>query len=234
MTTTEQPLSIFETVTFDLYKDIHKGIRSLLFSVTGAAGCLDPADDAGRADLATQVHGVLDLLVMHAEHEDKAIQPALGIHLPALAERVETDHVALDARLVELTELADVAAGAGAAQQRAVLHRLYLDLASFTSAYLVHQDVEERVIMPALEQTIGVPAVVDMHVAIISSIPPDVMAASLALMLPAMNVDDRVELLGGMRASAPPEVFEGVWGLAASVLTVADHRAVGVRLGLGT
>jgi hypothetical protein len=232
---TDQPtLSIFETVTFDLYKDIHKGIRSLLFSVTGTAGCLDPADDAGRGELAARVHGVLDLLVMHAEHEDKAIQPALEFHFPKLAERVETDHFVLDSRLMELTELADVAAGVGAGHQRAVMNRLYLDLASFTSAYLVHQDVEERVIMPALEQAIGVPAVIDMHVAIVSSIPPDVMAGSLALMLPAMNIDDRAELLGGMRASAPPEVFEGVWGLAASVLSMADHRALGQRLGLGT
>jgi hypothetical protein len=232
---TDQPtLSIFETVTFDLYKDIHKGIRSLLFSVTGDAGCLDPADDPGRAELATRVHGVLDLLVMHAEHEDKAIQPSLEFHFPKLAERVETDHFVLDSRLVELTELADVAAGVGAAQQRAVMNRLYLDLASFTSAYLTHQDVEERVIMPALEQAIGVPAVMDMHVAIVSSIPPDVMAASLALMLPAMNIDDRADLLGGMRASAPPEVFEGVWGLTTSVLSVGDHRALGQRLGLGT
>ena len=34
-------------------------------------------------------------------------------------------------------------------------HALYLDLASFTSAYLAHQDLEEREIMPALDQAIG-------------------------------------------------------------------------------
>ena len=47
-----------------------------------------------------------------------------------------------------------------------------------------------------------------------------------------MNVDDRTELLGGMQAGAPPEVFEGVWGLAGSVLAPADHRALGARLGI--
>ena len=30
------------------------------------------------------------------------------------------------------------------------------------------------------------------------------MASSLALMLPAMNIDDRSEMLGGMHAEAPP------------------------------
>jgi hypothetical protein len=47
-----------------------------------------------------------------------------------------------------------------------------------------------------------------------------------------MNIDDRAELLGGMRAGAPPEVFAGVWALAGSVLTPGDHAALGARLGI--
>ena len=58
------------------------------------------------------------------------------------------------------------------------------------------------------------------------------MAQSLALMLPAMNIDDRTEMLGGMQAGAPAEVFDGVWGLAGSVLAPADHAALAARLGL--
>ena len=64
--------------------------------------------------------------------------------------------------------------------------------------------------------------------------PPNVdsLVGGLAVMFPAMNVDDRTELLGGMRATAPAEAFAGVWSLAKSVLSVDDHRAVAVRLGL--
>ena len=58
------------------------------------------------------------------------------------------------------------------------------------------------------------------------------MARSLAIMLPAMNVDGRAELLGGMRAAAPAEVFEGVWSLAGSVLRPADREALAGRLDL--
>jgi hypothetical protein len=49
-------------------------------------------------------------------------------------------------------------------------------------------------------------------------------------MLPAMNLDDRFEMLAGMRASAPPEAFEGVYGLAGSVLESADFAALSQRL----
>jgi hypothetical protein len=57
------------------------------------------------------------------------------------------------------------------------------------------------------------------------------MAKALALMLPAMNIDDRTEMLGGMQQEAPAPVFESVWGLTRSVLTPGDFRALAARLG---
>ena len=86
--------------------------------------------------------------------------------------------------------------------------------------------------MPALMDAVGFDAVLAMHQAIVGSIPPEQMAASLAIMLPSMDVDDRAELLGGMRAGAPAEVFEGVWALAGSVLAPKDHQALAIRLDL--
>lgn len=88
--------------------------------------------------------------------------------------------------------------------------------------------------MPALEAAVGLEAVVAMHQSIVSSIPPRDMARSLAIMLPAMNIDDRTDLLGGMQAGAPPEVFEGVWSLAGSVLSRDDVAALGRRLGVSS
>lgn len=231
MTITEVPRTQCQLVTQDLYRDIHKGIRAELFGLTLDAGCLDPSSQSARDALATRVSQAVALLVSHAEHEDTHVQPSIEVHLPALAERVEAEHLALEARLVTLEEMANDAARA-LAGATARSHRLYLELASFTGAYLEHQDVEERVIMPALEAAIGVGECVAIEHAIVGSIPPDEMGASLALMLPAMNIDDRARLLGGIRAGAPAEVFEGVWGLAASVLPASDHRALGQRLGV--
>jgi hypothetical protein len=226
------PASALRPVAFDLYRDIHKAIRVELFALTAGAARLDPADLVGRADLAAHVGEVVALLVSHAEHEDAAIQPVLEVELPAMAERVEVDHVTLEARLVDLGELADAAARPDVDDPRFALHRLHLAAASFTSAYLLHQDVEEREIMPALEDAVGIDALLEIHGQIIGSIPPAEMAKSLALMIPAMNVDDRTELLGGMRAGAPAEVFEGVWGLVGSVLDPCEVGVLAARLGL--
>ena len=216
----------FRLAVVDLYRDIHKGIRSELFSLVETAGRTAPGDEVGRAALASHVREVAGVLESHAHHEDTVINPALESFLPELTERISADHEHLDGLFANVVDLADTTA------DRRDLQLLHLDLAAFTSRYLAHQDLEERVVMPALEDAIGPEAVLGLHVAIVSSIPPPEMMRSLAFMLPAMNLDDRAELLGGVRATAPPQAFDGVWSLAASVLDPADHVALARRLGL--
>jgi hypothetical protein len=219
-------------VTHDLYRDIHKAIRSELFAVVTEAARIDPAAGMARAALAAQVRDVVQLLEDHAEHEDGAIQPVLETELPDLADRIAADHEALGAHTDLLLELAAEVALLDATDPALRVHHLHLELAAFTGAYLGHQDVEERVVMPALEATVGPERGMEIHQQILAAIPPQEMAKSVALMLPAMNVDGRTEMLGGMQANAPAEVFEGMWGLAASVLDPCDLAAVAQRLGL--
>jgi Hemerythrin HHE cation binding domain len=222
----------FELVAFDLYRDIHKGIRAELFDITSTAGRIDPADQLDRIALAAHVASLKQMLTLHAHHEDSVIDPVLDVHMPDLAQQVEDDHLVLEARFGMIDELAAATAEAGAADQRRLAHLLYLELTGFTSAYLAHQLVEERVVMPALEHAVGVDAVVGLHMQIVGGIAPDVMARSLSFMLPAMNIDDRTDMLGGMRMSAPPEAFDAVTGLTRSVLSPSDFAGLAARLGL--
>jgi hypothetical protein len=228
--TTENRVTRLATV--ELYRDIHKGIRAELFDVTEQAGSIDPGDRAARVSLAERVRDVVDTLEAHAHHEDGYVEPVLQEHLPDLAEKIGADHASFARRTDDLVTMAFEAVEAPAQRQYVAVHGLYLDLASFTSVYLAHQDLEERVVAPALEDAIGVEGCVAINRAIVASIPPDQMAASLAFMLPAMNVDDRTALLGGVQAGAPPEVFQGVFKLAGSVLSPVEHAALATRLGV--
>ncbi len=220
----------FDLVAVDLYRDIHKGIRAELFDVTLAAGRIDPSCRADRSAVAGHVLSVGQVLEMHAHHEDLHLEPVLLEHVPSLAEQIDTDHHVLEARFGFVTELAQSAVDAAPADQRRLMHLLYLELSAFTSAYLAHQLVEERVVMPTIEQVIGSERVRGLHIAIVSSIAPEQMARSLAFMLPAMNIDDRTEMLTGMKMTAPSEAFEAVTGLARSVLETADFAALAARL----
>jgi hypothetical protein len=231
MTIVDTPVAPeLELVTIDLYRDIHKGIRAELFTVVGEAGRLDPSDRCARAALGDHVSAVADLLDSHAVHEDTVIEPVLLHHRPELAAQMADDHHVLDRQVRRFVALAQDLTHVASGDERRAAHELYLELASFTGQYLVHQDFEERVLMPALEAVAGIDAVGAMHGQIVGSIPPDEMARSLAVMLPAMNVDDRTEMLQGMRAGAPADVFEGILGLAQSVLPPADVAAVLSRL----
>jgi hypothetical protein len=57
------------------------------------------------------------------------------------------------------------------------------------------------------------------------------MAVGVRLMMQGMNVDDRVELLAGMK-DVPAPVFQGVLGIAASVLTDDELAKTKARLGI--
>ena len=234
MTMTDRPTRTTtpELVTLDIYRDVHKGIRGELFTLTLTAGRIDPGDETARATLAADVCRVVDFLVSHAQHEDRAVEPVLEVHLPEYASRIAQEHLTLEARMDDLRTRADEAVWARGSAPAVLTHTLYRELASFTGAYLEHQDYEERVVMPALQDAVGVPGVGAIHAEILSGIPPAEMAESLAIMLPAMNIDGRAQLLGGMREDAPTPVFEGMWGLAGSVLDSSDYAALGARLGI--
>lgn len=220
-----------ETVTVDMYRDVHKGLRAGLFAVTQAAGQVDPHDqDAVRAVSAAWTD-MVQMLVEHAEHEDIFVQPVIERHHPGHAQEIATAHPRLEAQMAELEVLADRAASAGSDQVRLLTHRLYLGLASFTAEYLEHQEFEELEVMVMLSQHVSPEDLRALDNAIVASLSPDRMAASAALMLPAMNIEDQAELYEGARAGAPSEVFQGMLMLAEAVLEPARHEALRSRLG---
>lgn len=221
-----------EAVTFDFYRDIHKGIRRELFAVTSEGGRIDPGDTGAVQALGTRWRSMTSLLVSHAEHEEIHVQPVLEGVAPELAEQVIPVHRELEARAAALEVLADRAGSACPAEARLMVHRLYLGLAGFTSAYLAHQEFEELVVMPALSAAIPVDELVAIDMAIVASVSPEEMVQSATIMLPAMNVEDRVDLVGAMREGMPTEVFAGVWGLVEGVLGPVDAAQLAARLGL--
>jgi hypothetical protein len=227
-------------VAFDLYKDIHKAIRAELFAVTAEAGRLDANSPSARLGYGQRVRALVSLLVSHAEHEDGTIQAEIERLLPVYAPEIAGAHVALETQMEALLALVDLMiaapapaparATATAAAARAAVHALYLDLAAFTATYLQHQDVEERFVMRMLDAALSVPELLVLHERILASVKPDVMVVCLQLMLPSMNIDDRTEMLAGMAAGAPVEVFAGVCGLAQSVLPPSDWQQLADRL----
>jgi iron-sulfur cluster repair protein YtfE (RIC family) len=218
-----------EVVTFDIYRNIHKGIRAELFGVTGAAGSVDPQDERAVGALTQRVRGLVTLLDGHAAHEEQFLTPLIQRQSGSLASAITDDHGALEGQIHQLASALETLPSGGPARRLAV-HRFYLGVASFTSAYLEHQAAEELDVMPALATGYTVGELSKVNDAIVSHIPPEAMAASLSLLLPAMNVEDRTEMLAGVKASAPAPAFAGILGIARSVLAPADYEVLATRV----
>jgi hypothetical protein len=227
----DQDLSAHTTPS-DPYRDIHKGIRSVLFGVTIDAGRINPADRDARAVFATRVYATAELLESHAGHEDRFVQPVLEQYAPPLAVEIAQAHASFATRVTAFRDTARDLVGVSSGAARSSLHQLYLDFALFTATYLEHQEMEERVVTPALRAAIGDDEIQRIDEALVASIPPAELAAGIAVMFPAMNIDDRAEMLAPMRVGAPPQVFAGAWALAESVLETGDTLALAERLGI--
>jgi hypothetical protein len=221
-----------EAVEVDIYRNVHKGIRSELFAVTLDAGRVDPHDDGAVGAVAGRWGNLVKLLVEHAQHEEDFVQPLVEQFAPLYAAEILESHARLEGQMAQLELLADRAGEACAAQRRLFTHRLYLGLASFTAAYLQHQEFEEFEVMVMLSQHVSPEDLRALDHAIVASISPEMMAQSAAIMLPAMNIEDQTELFSGVQQGAPPEIFAAMMGLAQSALDPVRYEELARRLGV--
>jgi len=202
------------------YRDVHKGIRALLFDLVRKSGQLDFADTPAVSRYRGELKAGIDFLMAHAEHENAFVGPLLFQHAPELYLRIAGIHDEQEKELPELLAMIDRGAG----------HNFVLELARISGELLVHMTEEEEILMPTLWAAMTDEEIIAVHDALVASIPPDEMAYALSWMIPAMSAPDRAELLGGIRASAPPEVFGFVRGLAKSVLSAEEDAKLEERL----
>ena len=221
------------TPRFDLYGVIHKAIRAMMADSLMAVGSTDVTDPTRRRALAAQVEELLDFCHAHLEHENLYLHPAIEARASGASERIAQEHeehrahiAALRRGNAVLREAPDAAAALAAAGA------LYRELALFVADNFAHMHVEETAHNAVLWSRYTDAELVEIHNALVASIPPAEMALALRWMLPSMNHAERVAVLADMRASAPPPAFEGTLALARSHLADGDWAALTQALAL--
>lgn len=210
----------------DLYREVHKGLRVALFDLLQSAGSLDCSDSASVGNFVQLFDDVDMMLQTHHTHEDGPELGALiNAHASSVLAVIQKGHDWSDEQLIELRSLVgELVAGAKSSVP------MYEALQTFSIGYLEHMQVEEKQVMPALQQAVSTEALMDILMAIRGSVPPPDMCVFLRYMLPAMNPDERAMTLGGMKAGAPPEIFELFWGVAKSSLSSVEISQVATRI----
>lgn len=211
-----------------LWRDVHKGIRFGLTLAISSTSSLDPDDPENRTGLAEMVQELVDLLDSHADVEDRITGPVIDDVLPDLGAELHAAHAFLAPRAAALRLSADRLLTA--ADPHAAMRSLHLDLAAFAGEYFIHQDHEERVVLPALEAAVGLERVRELEGEFVAAVSPDDRMLGLEFMVPAMNVAERAEVIAAIRANAPAEVIAEVWELVTDVLDADEVAALEARL----
>jgi hemerythrin-like domain-containing protein len=214
-TTTEQ---------VDVYREVHKGLRLALFEFVRLVGSLDPTDPA-EIEALTRLFGDIDMMLqIHHAHEDGELRALIATHAGAMIQAVDDYHEHSDQLLAELRSHV---AGLSSGRQDA---SLYASATGFVAGYLDHMQVEEQQVMPALQATVSPQELVAVQATIRASLAPADMCVFLRYMLPAMTPDERIGTLAGMKAGAPPEIFEMFWAVAEDSLPPSALATVEERI----
>jgi hypothetical protein len=219
-------------VPFDLYREVHKGLRFALFDLTVAVGRADCRASSDRTEVIARTNAVIRLLHAHHGHEDAFIRDLIEIHAPALAAIVDEGHLETDQDLLEIELLVERLATCAPELRVAVGLDLYRYLALFAARYVAHMALEEGSVMEALRDAMTFDELFAVEIAIRSSVAPPLMVEFMAVMLPAMTPDERTDMLGGMQAGAPAEIFELFRSAAETILSADEYAVIAARIGV--
>jgi hypothetical protein len=176
----------------DLYSNVHKGIRSALFSACAALGRAR-GDRERETEAKAALTDALRFVAHHGENEDVLLLPLLRERAADVFATMTKDHAALDAERERLGAIESVDA-------------LYLAACAFTARYLAHMDAEERELEEQIRAVVTVEELTTFARMSVQRTAPADQRLMLGFMIPAMASSDAVEILGRLPPALADEL----------------------------
>lgn len=220
-----------EAPRFDMYTGIHKALRAFMADTLLAVGRMDPADPADVDQAAERVLQLLGFCGGHLAHENAFVHAAIEARSPGGSARISFEH---EEHAREIAALADRVARlrlAAPAQKAPEALALYRELALFVAANFQHMHVEETAHNALLWARYSDAELVEVHDALVASIPPEEMMVTARWLVPFMNPAERAMLVGDMRAKAPAEAFAAIMGVVRPHLSELERAKLEAALG---
>lgn len=208
---------------FDLYKSVHKGLRSALFRTVELLARSDPDRPAERLAALGLVDDVLAISTWHADAEDAHIHAALAAKGAGIVTPFDAEH---DEHRREIESLAAEAEALRGAPDAAGWHDFHLRFAHFAAHSVLHMEAEERRLNPVLWHVFDDSELQAIQKAILAALGPR-MLAFLRVMFPAMSQPERVRLLEGPGRHAPPPTAAAIRRTARATLDAVDLARLG-------
>ncbi len=218
----------------DLYVGIHKGQRDRFFQIMMKAGTMDYNDKDSLDRLYGKLTAFREHMRLHASLEEKFIHPLLSERVPGGARKLEEEHRAMHEQFDDIVAQFDgiKSKSTESEMRRELILEFYRAWNRFISFYFSHINVEEENVQPTLWKICTDKELAEIFRAILASQNPEELKYNLQLMLPAMNLYERAEILNAGRASMPPQAFQVVLKLAEQVLNPDDWKALKSKIGI--
>lgn len=220
---------------WDIYGAIHKGLRMAQLQLLMRIGSADFGDEITAKSIISEMRTIMALGASHLKHENDHIHRAMKKKQPSEVDRLEDQHDSHERDFAALEDVLQAIETADGPTRKTLARRLYLGFTAFIAHDLEHMHEEETIANPMLHAMFSDHELEQIEMDIIAQLPPEKVIAYMRLMIPASNPDERASLLGGVKASAPPEAFNAVIDLAARpTLDVREFADLARRLGIGS
>ncbi len=206
------------TPRVDSYTAVHKALRFAMYRTGALLEQTNFANTEERAAARLSVTTTLGFFDEHLDHEDGAIMPIFAAHAPELLARLEPqhrEHEAVSAKLRILLDDLENSESNGRVPLGVEVCRTFNQMVAEQSAHMNCEETEGNAVLWAAFDDAGL---VQLRTQVQAKIPPARFVEWLRLMLPRMNHQELLGMLMGIRASAPPEVYARVKGLAEELL----------------
>ena len=214
----------------EMYRPIHKAIRHLLYSTAHQVGAADFRDEGAARETLDKLDRTISMLKEHAGHENRFVHPPLESRVPGITKPFDKDHDDEERIYAQLEQLAAQILSSGRDQPTALGNQVYALFNSFIGSYLAHLDKEETELEKALLDHFTDEELMNMEQNIMGSVAPQQMGEWLGVICSSLNADELTGMLGGMKATAPPQVVEGMLKLAEQAMPTDTWQKVRARI----
>jgi len=228
----------------NLFRPVHKGIRSMIYELGDRLQTTDFANVMESNAIATQLkHDLSDtvsncllcLLHAHSKHEERDIFSAVRPLDPDVIDLQMVEHGEVVRRIFGVTKTCDELLGlTDRARRIEVGDRLNLEANELFAFYLAHLNNEEATVVPVMWEHFTDEQLRAMRAKFYASVPLPRFEEWMRWTLPALNLNELLVLLSGMKNDPPPSRFADVVRLAERTLDPERWTAVKTRLDLST
>lgn len=227
-----QQVAAAQQPRMDMYSGIHKALRAMMADTLLAVGRMDADDGLERAQTTQRVMALLDMCASHLKHENEFVHTAIEARAPGASAAIAQDHETHVQHISELADAATALLNAPQAIRAALVQQLYRGLALFMADNFQHMHVEETAHNAVLWARYTDAELIDIHNALVASIPPEEMMRVARWLVPFMNPAERTALLADMQANAPAPAFAAVLDVARPHLSDNEWAKLTRSLGL--